>query len=130
VREFPDHLAFYQDREKQRLAAFLDASSELRPLAPPAAPRAMTAREEVETLAARLSECGHEVIVVDCTHRFLRALGLHAVKVLVPGLLPLHAGRHLRVLGGRRLFRLPMALGLEASERSVADLNPWPHPFW
>ena len=130
VREFPDHLAFYQDREKQRLAAFLDASPELRPLASTTPPAPMTVSEELETLAAQLSRCGHEVIVVDCTHRFLRALGLHAVKVLVPGLLPLHAGHHLRVLGGRRLFRVPMALGLEAAERSVSDLNPWPHPFW
>jgi ribosomal protein S12 methylthiotransferase accessory factor len=130
VHDFPDHLAFYQDREKQRLAAFLDDSPELRPLGPPAPDSPMTAREEVESLAARLSRCGHEVIVVDCTHRFLRPLGLHAVKVLVPGLQPLHAGYHLRVLGGRRLFRVPMALDLETAERSISDLNPWPHPLW
>jgi ribosomal protein S12 methylthiotransferase accessory factor len=129
VRDFPDHLAFYQDREKQRLAAFLDASAELRPLAPPTAAPA-TVTEEVEVLASRLSRRGYEVIVVDCTHRLLRPLGLHAVKVLVPGLQPLHAGFQLRVLGGRRLFRVPMLLGLEAAERSVSDLNPWPHPLW
>ena len=50
----------------------------------------------------------------------LAQLGLHAVKVIIPGLQPLNAGHQRRVLGGRRLYQMPVGLGLSAREK----LNP------
>ena len=77
-----------------------------------------------------LARRGHDIIVVDCTVPMLEDLGLHVVKVAVPGLQPLNAGHHRRVLGGRRLYRAPLAMGVRAAESTFAELNPWPHPFW
>ena len=64
------------------------------------------------------------------TGLFLEELGLHAVKVLVPGLQPLHAGYRFRVRGGERLYQLPQRMGLAERLMTGGDLNPWPHPFW
>ena len=77
-----------------------------------------------------LAKRDYEVIVINCTHPFLEELGLHAVKVLVPGLQPLHAGYRFRVLGGERLYQLPRRLGLADRPMTAGDINPWPHPFW
>jgi ribosomal protein S12 methylthiotransferase accessory factor len=87
-------------------------------------------RAEMRELVARLARRGHEVLVVDCTTPLLKSLGLHAVKVLVPGLQPLNAGHRYRVLGGRRALELPRLLGLATRDMTTSELNPWPHPFW
>jgi ribosomal protein S12 methylthiotransferase accessory factor len=129
VRTFVDHLAFYQSPQRNREAAFLTASpQESAPLdAQPAPP---TARDELDALLARLVAGGFRVLAVDCTAPMLAALGLSAVKVLIPGLVPLNADHRLRSLGGERLARLPERLGRVAPGTGGAGLNPWPHPFW
>lgn len=73
---------------------------------------------DLEYCVARLDEAGHDVIVADITTPDIADAGLSVVRVIVPGLVPLH-GHHLRpFLGVRRLF--------EALE---GELNPFPHPF-
>jgi len=131
VATFPDQLAFYQRRDKHALAAFLTASPSLHAFGegPFCAPFP-DIRAEMRELAARLAKRGHEVLVVDCTTPLLKGLGLHAVKVLVPGLQPLNAGHKYRVLGGRRMLELPRLLGLATRDMTISELNPWPHPFW
>jgi hypothetical protein len=52
------------------------------------------------------------------------------VKVLVPGLQALNAGHRYRVLGGRRVLEAPRRMGLGDRDRTLSELNPWPHPFW
>ena len=42
----------------------------------------------------------------------IRDLGLHVVKVLIPGLQPLHAGYRYAALGGERLYQVPRLMGL------------------
>lgn len=78
----------------------------------------------------RLSEQGLEVIVVEITTPDILEVGMRVVRVLVPGLVPLH-GNHLRpFLGARRLFEVPHQLGWERSGWSPGQgLNPFPHPF-
>ena len=131
VAAFPDHLAFYQRRDKHPLAAFLTASPATHAFGegPFCAPFP-DIRLELHELVARLTRRGHDVLVVDCTAPLLRSLGLHAVKVLVPGVLPLNAGHRYRVLGGRRALELPRLLGLSTRDMTISELNPWPHPFW
>jgi thiazole/oxazole-forming peptide maturase SagD family component len=131
VATFPDHLAFYQSREKHRHAAFLTQAPRSRRLGEgPYEAGVADARRELELLAARLRERGHDIIVVDCTVPFVAELGLHVVKVVIPGLQPLNAGHRRRVLGGTRLYETPVRLGLSARARALTELNPWPHPFW
>jgi ribosomal protein S12 methylthiotransferase accessory factor len=87
-------------------------------------------RREIAVLIERLAQRGHQVIAVDCTPRLLDRLGLFVVKLLIPGLLPLTAGHRNRILGGRRLFEAPGRMGAQPCASTVAELNPWPHPFW
>ena len=85
----------------------------------------------LETCVEMVRQAGdYEVIVVDITTPDVRELGLHVVRVLVPGLVPLHGNHSFPYLGVRRLWELPSKLGWEASGRDAATgLNPYPHPF-
>lgn len=131
VISFPDHLSFYQWSAKHDQAAFLTASPDIRNIGVlPFASAEPDIIEEIDTLISRLSKYGYEVIVVNCTPAFLERLGLYVIKVLIPGLQPLNAGHRLQVLGGTRIYELPQRLGLANRPLTVADLNPWPHPFW
>ncbi len=131
VVEFPDHLGFYQAREKHAEVAFLTGAPERRAFGDgPYGPPGLGVRQAIDELVFRLGRSGHEVIVVNCTVPLLRGLGLCAVKVLIPGLQALNAGHRYRVLGGRRVLEAPRRMGLADRDRTLSELNPWPHPFW
>src|SRR6185295_13809813 len=85
---------------------------------------------DLQHCVARLGEAGYEVIVTDITTPDIAEVGLAAVRVIVPGLVPLH-GEHPRpYLGVRRLFEVPLRLGWGRRGWSPeSGLNPFPHPF-
>ncbi len=71
-----------------------------------------------------------DVIVVDQTTSETLRNGLHCVKVLIPGMLPMTFGQHLtRINGLERVLRVPMELGYENQPLTLEQLNPHPHPF-
>jgi len=72
---------------------------------------APSADRELDVLLQRLTAGGFRVLAVDCTSPLLASVGLKAVKVLIPGLVPLNAQHRLRTLVGERLMRLPERLG-------------------
>lgn len=129
VVTFRDHLCFYQNREKNRHAGFLtDAAASCEFGEGPYATRTLDTGQELTEVLDRLS--GYRPIVVDCTTPLLKTAGLHAIRVLIPGLQPLNAGFRFRVLGGERLFSIPRILGITDRDTTMGELNPWPHPFW
>jgi ribosomal protein S12 methylthiotransferase accessory factor len=85
---------------------------------------------DLEHCVARLGEAGYEVIVTDITTPDIAEVGLSVVRVIVPGLVPLH-GQHARpFLGVRRLFEVPLRLGWNRRGWNPENgLNPFPHPF-
>ncbi|MDF2661556.1 MAG: bacteriocin biosynthesis protein SagD, partial [Paenibacillus sp.] len=71
-----------------------------------------------------------DVIVVDQSSPEIVRNGLHCVKVLIPGMLPMTFGHHLtRLTGLQRVYRVPMELGYTERPMTDARLNPHPHPF-
>ncbi|KJB88128.1 bacteriocin biosynthesis protein SagD [Paenibacillus sp. E194] len=71
-----------------------------------------------------------EVIVVDQTTPETLRNGLHCVKVLIPGMLPMTFGQHLiRLTGLDRVLRIPVELSYSPEPLSPEQLNPYPHPF-
>ena len=71
-----------------------------------------------------------DVIVVDQTTPETIRNGLHCVKVLIPGMLPMTFGQHLtRVTGLERVLKVPMELGYAKQPLTLEQLNPHPHPF-
>ncbi|MFH7599112.1 TOMM precursor leader peptide-binding protein [Streptomyces racemochromogenes] len=96
------------------------------------------APEPVADLAAlltatveRLARAGLEVVTVDQTEPGLRdRLGLHCVKVVVPGALPMTFGHvNRRTRGLPRLLEVPHRLGRTPRPQRHEDLALHPHPF-
>jgi ribosomal protein S12 methylthiotransferase accessory factor len=84
---------------------------------------------DIQICVNALAELGIDVLVVDLTTRDVEELGFNVVRVIVPGLQPLHGDHRFPFLGGKRLYRLPRLLGYSAQDTKEEELNPWPHPF-
>ncbi|NOU94484.1 TOMM precursor leader peptide-binding protein [Paenibacillus sp. LMG 31456] len=71
-----------------------------------------------------------DVIVIDQSSSETLRNGLHCVKVLIPGMLPMTFGHMLtRLEGLDRVLEVPMKLGYVNQKLSPEELNPYPHPF-
>ncbi|MEU6215683.1 TOMM precursor leader peptide-binding protein [Streptomyces sp. NPDC047023] len=79
----------------------------------------------------RLERAGLEVITVDQSEPGLRArFGLHCVKAIVPGALPMTFGHvNRRTLGLPRLLEVPHRLGRTDRPLRHEELPLHPHPF-
>ncbi|THA86589.1 TOMM precursor leader peptide-binding protein [Streptomyces sp. A0592] len=94
------------------------------------APASDDVRTDLERCVSAVAAEGFDVVVVDQTMPEQRALGLHTVSVLVPGLLPIDFGwSRQRALGMPRMRTGLFAAGLRERPLEPADLNPAPHPF-
>lgn len=71
-----------------------------------------------------------DVIVVDQTTSEIKRNGLSCVKVLIPGMLPMTFGNHLKRLNGLdRVLKVPVKMGYTKKPLKPEQLNPYPHPF-
>ncbi|MFE7094416.1 TOMM precursor leader peptide-binding protein [Streptomyces erythrochromogenes] len=94
------------------------------------APASDDVRTDLERCVSAVAAEGFDVVVVDQTMPEQRALGLHTVSVLVPGLLPIDFGwSRQRALGMPRMRTGLFAAGLRERPLEPGDLNPAPHPF-
>jgi ribosomal protein S12 methylthiotransferase accessory factor len=96
----------------------------------PPEPPAADLAEDLDRCVTAVTGAGFDVIAVDQTMPEQRALGLHTVSVLVPGLLPIDFGWSRQ--RARHMPRLRTALreaGRRATDLADAELNPAPHPF-
>ena len=85
--------------------------------------------KDLELCTLALAAKGYRAAMVELTTPDLVDYGIHVVRVIIPGLQPVHFGHGEERLGGERLFTLPMQLGFSGSVRSESDLNPCPHPL-
>ncbi|MEM8962665.1 MAG: YcaO-like family protein [Acidobacteriota bacterium] len=72
-----------------------------------------------------IKQAGYEVIVVDITTPDIRDLGLHVVRVMVPGLVPIHGNHNFPYLGVQRLHDIRDIMSWQPAN----GFNPYPHPF-
>ncbi|WP_084724569.1 TOMM precursor leader peptide-binding protein [Streptacidiphilus melanogenes] len=123
------HADFLLAREREPLSlsqAFGTGGPPRTPVPAPSLDLVEDLRRCVEMVAA----AGFDVVVVDQTAPEQHALGLHAVKVIVPGLVPIDFGWHRQ--RARHLPRVRTALrqaGLRDRDLRDDELNPAPHPF-
>lgn len=94
-------------------------------------PERVARREDdvLEQLVAHFAAVHQDVLYANLTPPDMEALGVHAARAIVPGFQPISFGRHERRLGGSRLFRLPVELGVRDVALDPAGLNPMPHPM-
>lgn len=85
--------------------------------------------KDLLTTLSLLKSLNLDVLVVDLTTRDIRELGLYVVKVLIPGLQPLHGDHRYPFLGGQRLYNVPVNLGLRDTKINEKNIFKYPHPF-
>ena len=86
--------------------------------------------DDLQDVLLQFKLLGLDVLVVDQTTPELKKNGLHCVKVLIPGMLPMTFGHHLtRITGLDRVLKVPMELGYVKEPLTMEQLNQDPHPF-
>lgn len=88
-----------------------------------------TPGEQLNSLVQFLRKQQSDLIYYNLTPPDMASLGLHTARVIIPGLQPIHFGEKNIRLGGRRLFTLPVALGLRRVASRPEDLHAYPHPL-
>ncbi|KZZ84409.1 TOMM precursor leader peptide-binding protein [Bacillus sp. SJS] len=133
VRQMEDHGMLYGLPEAEERLNFLLQDD--RPLlsfeeAFERAPIRTDIKDDLEDVILRFKKRNMDVIVVDQTAPELKKNGLHCVKVLIPGMLPMTFGHHLtRLTGLERVLKVPEELGYRNGPLTYEELNPYPHPF-
>lgn len=133
VRQMEDHSMLYGlPQAEERLRFLLDEDRPLRTFAEEFKPRKRHAdlTDDLKDMLQVFSRLNLEVIVVNQTTPEMKRNGLHCVKVLIPGMLPMTFGHHLtRLTGLERVLRVPAELGYAQQPLTPEQLNPYPHPF-
>ncbi|MFC7440284.1 TOMM precursor leader peptide-binding protein [Laceyella putida] len=133
VRQMEDHSMLYSlPQAEERLQFLLDENRPLRTFDEEFKWKARHAdlTDDLKDILQVFRRLNLEVIVVDQTTPEILRNGLHCVKVLIPGMLPMTFGHHLtRVTGLKRVLRVPVELGYAKQPLTLEQLNPHPHPF-
>jgi len=83
--------------------------------------------EHLKRLISIFAKNSYEVFYKELTLNSFREMGYFVVKVLIPGMQPLHLNEKYPLLGGNRLYTVPERLGFKAKTEN--ELNKYPHPF-
>jgi ribosomal protein S12 methylthiotransferase accessory factor len=130
VEGLHDHPLLYGLPEMARFAAFLLRPNDALIALPPGPPLADDLRTDLERCVAEVTAAGFDVIVVDQTLPEERDVGLHTVKVIVPGLVPIDFGfKRQRAPLMPRVRTALRASGRRERDLRPDELNPAPHPF-
>lgn len=124
VKTMEDHALLYADPAMAFAFDFLEGGSIEWPER--RIPDTATALAEV---LGHFRAVGQDVLYVNLTPRDLEPLGLFTARAVLPGFQPVWFGRSERRLGGRRLYELPVRLGLRDLPADLESLNPLPHPI-
>lgn len=126
VVEFEDHVRMYLEPEMLVHLDFLLQTERRVEIDPASVPPKAVAHALEQALAA-VDAAGFDVLETDLTTRDIAELGLHVVKVIVPGLVPLTADHRFPALASPRFRDVPRRLGL--ADDDEFEFNPIPHPF-
>ncbi len=81
----------------------------------------------LETLVSRIKSKGYNIYWKDITLPEFKSFSLYAVKVIIPEYQPIYLNENYPLLGGKRLYEIPVELGYK--RRNEKQLNLIPHPF-
>ena len=83
-----------------------------------------------EKLIEQLIDDNRRLIVVDLiANNDAAILGMKTVKVFIPGIVPISFGYGVEPLGMRRIYDLPVKLGLLNRSKSYRQMETFPHPY-
>jgi ribosomal protein S12 methylthiotransferase accessory factor len=134
VRSMEDHPMIYGlPKSKERLTFLLDDDRPLRSFDKEFKMHVWQPdlTEDLRHIIDRFKKLNMDVIVVNQTTPEIMRNGLHCVKVIIPGMLPMTFGNHLkRLIGLDRVLKIPFELGYVKRPLILNKLNPNPHPFF
>lgn len=133
VQQMEDHSLLYGlPQAQERLKFLLDKNRPLRTFEEEfeGGARHTDLTDDLKDILHTFRQLHLDVIVVDVTAPEIKRNGLHCVKVLIPGMLPMTFGHQFtRLAGLERVLRVPAELGYVKEPLELEDLNPYPHPF-
>jgi len=133
VRDMEHHSMLYSLPEAEERLHFLLANDRLPQSFDEAfrlKARHLDLTDDLKDILQALRQSDLEVIVIDQTSPEIERNGLHCVKVLIPGMLPMTFGYSLtRLMGLERVLKVPVLLGYADHPLAPDQLNPHPHPF-
>lgn len=106
---------------------FLSAGFQTRKLEHISSPEPLGDKDRIADLRNRLARIGCEVYLVNLTTDDLSQAGVHVVRAIVPGLLPMSPMYRARYLGHPRLYDYARHRGL--TDFSERDVTLYPQPF-
>jgi ribosomal protein S12 methylthiotransferase accessory factor len=134
VTSFDHHCVFYLKRPDlvPRAFAFLDEPDGDVLLSSIADHSTGRPAGDVQRCVRALADAGLEVIVVEITTPDIQDIGMRVVRVIVPGMVPLHGVYKYPFLGSKRLADFPPrhnGNGAALTSRAFDAFNTYPHPF-
>ncbi|MEM7050581.1 MAG: YcaO-like family protein [Acidobacteriota bacterium] len=132
LRNFEEHSLLYIKRPELKEEAFRFCREVDRRVVLSDLPELATGRPlgDLERTVGLLAKAGYEVVVADITTPDIAEVGFHVVRVIVPGLVPLHGDHNMPFLGQQRLESIPRDLDWQRfGWDPTAGINPYPHPF-
>ena len=132
LNSFDHHCVFYLKRPElvPQAFAFLDQPDGEIPLS--SLPDRSTGRVlgDIQRSIQLLKEAGLEVVVAEITTPDIRETGMRVVRVLIPGMVPLHGVYKYPFLGAKRLADFPPQIApLRPDGNGPEEFHPFPHPF-
>jgi ribosomal protein S12 methylthiotransferase accessory factor len=133
VKQMDDHSMLYGLKQaEERLHFLLENKQPARTFAEEFKQREWNAdlTEDLRSILQAFKQLHMDVIVINQTTPETMRNGLHCVKVLIPGMLPMTFGQHLvRLTGLDRVLNVPVLLGHAKEPLTTEQLNLHPHPF-
>ncbi|QJD83777.1 TOMM precursor leader peptide-binding protein [Cohnella herbarum] len=133
VKRMEDHSLLYGLPEaEKRLSFILDQNRPLQTFEQGFEPRQWNKdlTDDLKDILLKFRSLNLEVIVIDQTTPETLSNGLHCVKVLIPGMVPMSFGHRLvRLTGLERMLNVPAMLGYTKESQGGQGINPYPHPF-
>lgn len=133
VRQMEDHSMLYSlPQAQERLQFLLDEHRPLRSFDEEFKRKEKHAdlTDDLKDILQVFRRLNLDVIVMNQTRPEISRNGLHCVKVLIPGMLPMTFGHQFtRLAGLERVLTVPVELGYVKEPLTADHLNPHPHPF-
>jgi ribosomal protein S12 methylthiotransferase accessory factor len=129
VRTLEDHSSFFASPEQRGELSFLLDNQRTRSLAEIPSLGSGDTTAGLTTVIRLLNEAGCRTAFAEITTPDLVGFPVRVVRAFASGLQPIHFGYGEERLGGSRLFTVAQALGVDDRMRTIADLNPCPHPL-
>jgi hypothetical protein len=88
-----------------------------------------TVGEKLGHIKELLQKKGFDCFLADITTSIAKEFGVTIFRALIPNIYPLYLNETRKYLGIRRLFEVPVKMGILMKPKSEGEMNQIPHPM-